>query len=269
MEKLKKNKNDPKTHVNSKHVAKFVCTVCNKSFMTKSLLEEHIKKNHKGESELNCNDCQFQANTRLELKKHLNTKKHKASNSVDESSLGDTFKCKVCKDEFCDWWNLMNHRRDTHPEARRRCRNDLNGVCDFPSDEGPKGCWWSHASKKPSSLQSPKSDVDHKCNVCEKVLDTKFNMMTHKKAEHFESVQICKNFLIGRCEFIKCWFRHGETKNQNMTQEASHEAEPSTEVFQEVSNKTKPPEINQLKEIVLQAMQMIATVNKKLESMTN
>ena len=64
---------------------------------------------------------------------------------INTSQLGDTKECNICRDEFSDWWNLMNHRRDTHPERRRMCRNDLKGICSYESSE----CWWKHRVEAP------------------------------------------------------------------------------------------------------------------------
>ena len=80
----------------------------------------HKRNVHTNIAQLNCDDCQLQAYSGPELKKHLPTKKHKAASGVDESVLGDTLKCKDCAQQFSDWWNLMNHRRDAHPEKKKK-----------------------------------------------------------------------------------------------------------------------------------------------------
>ena len=56
------------------------------------------------------------------LMKDLNMKRHKAANNVNAAMLGETKVCRDCTEEFSDYWNLMNCRRDTHPDKRRRCR---------------------------------------------------------------------------------------------------------------------------------------------------
>ena len=80
-------------------------------FTTEINFERHQNKSHKNRGELNCNECQFQASTGPELRKHLNSLNHKAPTGISIASLGETFKCKDCNDEFSDFWNLMNHRR--------------------------------------------------------------------------------------------------------------------------------------------------------------
>ena len=123
------------------------CTKCGVATKSQRELKSHLdskhpegqkKIPHNSKGELNCDECQFQANAEPELRKHLNTLKHKAAAGIKMSHLADTFRCKDCGDEFSDFWNLMNHRRDTHQEKRRRCRNDVKGECNF-EDVGPNG----------------------------------------------------------------------------------------------------------------------------------
>ena len=42
--------------------------------------------------------------------------------------------------------------------------------------------------------------------------------MSHRKVEHSDSVQTCRNFLKGICEYISCWFKHTETENLNQNE---------------------------------------------------
>ena len=109
-----------------KPTQKYHCEVCNKTFETLHDIKKHTQNTHTAEVQLNCDNCQFQASSGPELRKHMNSKRHKAANGVDVSKLGETIKCKTCSQEFIDWWNLMNHRQDAHPDQRRRCRNNLN-----------------------------------------------------------------------------------------------------------------------------------------------
>ena len=122
------------------HAPNFNCTYCNNKFVRQVDLERHQKKSHRTGSNLNCDDCDFQAHTASELKKHLDTAHHRPARVINTSLLDDKKECNVCKNEFSDWWNLMNHRRDVHPERRRRCRNDINDNCSYEASE----CWWKH-----------------------------------------------------------------------------------------------------------------------------
>ena len=71
-----------KIHMEGKHINGFICTVCQLKFTTKINLNNHQSNTHKTEAELNCNDCEFQANTGLELKK---TPEYKTAQSCNWS----------------------------------------------------------------------------------------------------------------------------------------------------------------------------------------
>ena len=48
----------------------------------------------------NCDDCDFQANTGPELKKHLNLTKHRPNSQLKETDLGNLYKCRNCSKEY-------------------------------------------------------------------------------------------------------------------------------------------------------------------------
>ena len=127
----------------------------------------------------------------------------------------------------------MNHRRDTHPEKRRRCRNDLQGDCAF-SDEGPYGCWWRHAKGHATTINDDQDFVETG-NVSEQMFKTKPEMMLHKKSRHIDTVSICKEFLKGQCDYLaqRCWFRHDKGSHErspNVAHNANeHEQEKTTQ----------------------------------------
>ena len=55
------------------------------------------------------------------------------------------------------------------------------------------------------------------CNFCENMFENKRDLMKHKKEEHTEKVDICWQYLGGKCEFEeeKCWFLH---KDKNISE---------------------------------------------------
>ena len=191
----------------------YTCDLCDDRFTSKNNLENHEVKEHRintqSETQLNCNDCYFQANTGPELKKHLNLKQHKASSGVGKSSLGETLKCRDCGEEFSAWWNLLHHRRDVHPEKRRRCRNDIKNECQYTEDTGPNGCWWKHGQNT-SKSKNFEAKYGQTCNICNEDFRTKSDVMIHKKNKHEEKVPFCKDLKNGSCTFSRCWYRHKE-----------------------------------------------------------
>ena len=96
--------------------------------------------------------------------------------------------------------------------------------------------------------------------------------MIHKKNEHVDSVPVCRDFQNGRCDYPsrRRWYKHVEQDNQSRVAEKSQEEEaPEPQGFWELPNPTKPPEkeVQELKEIMRGAMEMISSVNKKLETL--
>ena len=239
--------------------------MCNKTFLDKEGLTRHQKNSHITRAQLNCNECDFQGNSEPELKKHLNIKSHKGANGVKQAELKECETCNICKEEFNEWWLLMNHRRDVHPERRRKCRNFLKNECNFEDDE----CWWKHqATLSKDQKYSNDLEKEHDCTVCEEMFLTKSQMMIHKKMEHEELVPICNSFKRGKCDFpaTKCWYRHlmEPRKPETLNQKASWD-------FQIVENQAKPPEteLEELKKIVNQAVEMIKVMSKKMETKNN
>ena len=94
--------------------------------------------------------------------------------------------------------------------------------------------------------------------------------MSHKKNNHIDKVPICKDFLNGKCSFSRCWYRHELGTQINSPSKASPEKAPelsSESDFPPVVKHVEPPEIKEMKEIMMQAMNMITLVNKKMETL--
>ena len=106
----------------NRHVKKLEesCNICSKIFQDKNDLTRHKRSAHITRAQLNCNECDIQANSEPELKKHLNLKFHKPAGGVIGSELKDSQTCNICNEECNEWWILMNHRRNVHPERRRK-----------------------------------------------------------------------------------------------------------------------------------------------------
>ena len=163
----------------------------------------------------------------------------------------------------------MHHRRDVHPEKRRRCRNEIKGECQFQTDTGPRGCWWKHGGELMKSSETESAFCD-KCNICEERFRTIRETMIHKKNNHIEKVPLCKEFQKGNCSFPVCWYRHEVDTSQNKTNAAHKKCTPdisSISDFPVIQNNLKPPEIVEMKEILVKAMQMMTSLNLKLDSM--
>ena len=250
--------------IHSKTSTAFRCDICDKNLSTKTNLTSHMRTSHRSSPELNCDDCDFQAHSGRELNNHLNLKHHKKAKGGSED-----FNCNICGENFIDYWNLMNHRRDIHPERRRRCRNNQKGECERSGEE----CWWKHADEGPTyNIGTHNKSVS--CNICDELFTSKGLLMNHKKKEHIESVPVCRDFQKGRCDFPsnRCWYKHVSQEEHVRGLEDPQEKEASEpQGFWNLPETTKPPEgeLLELKEIMKKAMEMILTVNQKLVVITN
>ena len=88
----------------------------------------------------------------------------------------------------------MKHKKLKHREKVAICLNYNANGCPFED----KKCWFLHMQ----------SNEDFKCNICDESFQTKSKFMNHRKNQHREMVQLCKNN--EECVFkSSCWFKHG------------------------------------------------------------
>ena len=93
------------------------------------------EKPKRRELEFNCNDCDFQGTTEIELDKHI-LLKHR----IDGRNMDVKLKCRNCGEQFTAKWDLMNHRKTMHSSTVAVCRNYSVGKCNFSAEI----CWWNH-----------------------------------------------------------------------------------------------------------------------------
>ena len=184
------------------HMKLLVCDSCDEKFVKKTDLDKHIVDKHKKRflgDEWNCNDCPFQGNISSQLMKHLKLTSHQPSSEIKErrALFLDYKQCYTCKMEFDGFWNLMNHRKSSHP-TNKKCRNyPLN--CQFKTE-----CWYVHQDDKSEDkselgVNDAKLMEKFNCNLCEFEFDSKHSLMKHKKDSHIATVQRCEGYASGNC----------------------------------------------------------------------
>ena len=133
-----------------------------------------------------CEECNFEGETERELGWHMG-KNHrwpseKKSEDMDISDISEDRprNCEKCNYAAEDMYDLDAHTWTEHEELS-----------------------YFESGSKPFS-----------CNLCEEVLQTKGDLMKHKKDEHNDKVNTCWKFDAGYCSFgdDKCWFIHDEEK---------------------------------------------------------
>ena len=113
----------------------------------------------KKETEYNCQDCDFQANTSHILRNHI-IRKHTKTGHM---------KCFNCDFQYNNFKDLMTHRKQHHTDKTRICKNYSAGKCQF-SDSA---CWWRHEEQ-----------AREVCKTCNQTFENKHHMMIHRKNAH-------------------------------------------------------------------------------------
>ena len=136
----------------------------------------------------------------------------------------------------------MKHKKYKHNDKVNTCWRFAAGYCSF----GDEKCWFIHDTEKMS---------EYPCNQCEKVFSTQTDIMEHRKKEHKQHVQFCRNENNGICiyGFQKCWFRHENKQAKN-------------------KNETDEKDIKENKEVTQKMFEMMETITQRviqIEAKTN
>ena len=233
-------------HVASQHgpKSKLNCEVCDDEFLYERDLNSHMKTQHDDEKEddvaptaqWNCDDCSFQGGGASELINHLKITGHQPSRAKqDNRKIFKDFKqCYTCEMEFDGYYNLMEHRKITHP-SNKRCKN-FPGSCTF----GNK-CWYLHIEPMDTepSMNNEENISNFNCNMCDFTCKEKTIFMMHKKSSHKEVNKLCDKFQNGQCSRSEadCWFNHLARTSPSTQNEAKKE-----QVFQKASSDPFPPD---------------------------
>ena len=221
-----------------KNLEKIKCEKCDKSFQVKSLLNVHMKNCHEIENEdqlkqFNCDDCPFQGENRIELKKHIQRTKHCPSECIET--------CYTCKKEFLSYWHLMNHRKTEHP-SKKICRYFRMQACDFDAET----CWYRHENN--SSEKEEIVDEDS-CKDCDEKFQIKSDLMKHRKMNHRSKVYGCRDFVQGKCTFQEssCWFLHDKVEEDN---ESLKDIERKKQDFHEAQKNIPPDQMTLMMNLI-------------------
>ena len=267
-------------HIRNKHEMQIndnlQCDICAKVFDTQRDLNEHINTHHSTDKLFLCNDCDFQATSGLILKKHMEQMHHQPSELVQHGEIGPLLKCRDCENEFTCKPDLMDHRRDIHPELRRTCRYKREGNCRYPDAV----CWYSHDKKQDMPATNPEGR--HKCITCENKFSSKSQMMRHRKIEHPEIVPKCKDgdrctFPLDECRFIhdnlscqpvpRVWNRN---QDNSQYEKAYPQNTHNNQNFHKTPEKTKPPDqieilMKEMKNLITEMTQIKDQIQKQIQ----
>ena len=173
------------------------CSECNFEASSDSEFNWHMGKIHGWSHEQSsddldssigirdCRRCEYQAEDKYDLDGHIWTE--------HEEDEDGKITCKFCDQIFANVANLMKHKKVKHREKVAFCQHFNAGGCPFNDIK----CWFLHI----------RNNETFECNICNETFKSKTNFMHHRKLEHSEMVQICKNNEY--CVFKRsCWFKH-------------------------------------------------------------
>lgn len=158
-----------KNHLKLHEPKSFQCNICGKQFPREDNMLGHKKRIHDMERNEKCDQCDYSAFKKYELKKHQ-VKVH----TVQERS----FKCGHCEQDFTCANNLKRHKFNVHEKWKHHKCDHCEALFRSP------GRLKEHIDAKhiPSTLKTK----DIKCDICHKKFDKKDNLRTHKYFIHEE-----------------------------------------------------------------------------------
>ena len=249
-------KSSLENHIKKHGLTEHFCDLCNRTFETKTSLDYHIRTAHREKKEkettqYNCDDCPFQGESGLQLKKHVHITGHIPAKYEEV--------CYTCKNVFESYWHLMNHRKNEHPSIKN-CRYFLKDMCSFDAVD----CWYKHEKKSEANSNIEEHSFD--CRECDYKTKSRSELMRHIKTEHKKSVPVCRDYIQGHCDLSEsyCWFTH-TVHNNKATQE--EESSPDDSVFHEAQKKTRPDPIYSLIEMVQKLTLQVEKLEKRTQNL--
>ena len=199
------------------------CGICGSEFVSNNEFRSHIKVKHT--LNFNCDICDFQGSSKIILTKHTNLK-HRTKDNQEAGTL----RCTECEQQFSSKWSLNNHNRDRQGKIKL-CRHFQQGKCRFTD----KDCWDKHEKESSEKFQ---------CSTCGITFKSKNVVMLHRKKEHPEKVQNCRNQ--ENCTQTTCWYKHETSKVPEINHSEDdewvlNELDNENMDFQEAPMPPKPP----------------------------
>ena len=195
---------------------KIQCNVCIYVATCEDELKWHMGEEHDVptdmffDSDFPCDICGKCCRSGSDLINHL--KKHEETfNPSYQKSEHGKFEpcCNFCENIFDTTNALMIHKKKYHSEKVKECWNLVQGECVF----GDERCWFIHSDKNSATFEIQ----EFKCKTCGKVENDVNNFLLHKRNEHEETVQQCRNG--ESCTYKQnCWFLHKKQLNKETDQ---------------------------------------------------
>ena len=141
---------------------------------------DSIRKTSSVNRDYKCKVCDFIGSSETHLSRHINVQHHQKENGNKEKE--DEFNCAEC---------------------------DYQGYTEIQLRK--------HISLKHMVKDKPYEGAI-KCRICEERFHEKWDLMKHRKTNHFEAVAPCRKFANSECGFtdVSCWWKHTDMETENM-----------------------------------------------------
>nr|AEW22980.1 Kruppel-like protein 1 [Rhodnius prolixus] len=144
------------------------CTPCNKTFMSRSAHQVHMKTHKEGEDPYQCNCCGKTFAVPARLTRHYRT--HTGEKP---------YQCEYCHKSFSVKENLSVHRRIHTKERPYKCE-----ICERA---------FEHSGKLHRHMRIHTGERPHKCAVCSKTFIQSGQLVIHMRTHTGEKPYVCKD----------------------------------------------------------------------------
>ena len=197
-------------HIEIKHSKQlqFICGSCEFKGKSDDQIKEHIRSEHPNDTKYECYKCEYQGGDESDLKNHLTS-----THDTDEEH-----NCSKCCFQGTSSNELKKHIIIKHMINCTECEFYCDNKRNFETHK-----LLIHANKNPI-----------RCRICGETLQSKADLMNHRKTEHIETVAICKNIIKdGYCTFSNqgCWWNHQKQPENEIRIEGSLKCYTCNETF--------------------------------------
>merc|ERR1719319_678998 len=268
-------------HMRIKHVnedkEEYSCENCPFKTDCSQLLSNHMAVKHiPGKEEMKCALCQKQFTVKIIYDTHLQIGHMQTDvddpEEEEEATEEASIKCRgtpgqKCNEKFKTMDDLMKHRKMVHPSTQV-CKN-------FPGCKWGNECIHVHPGEMDLDIPSQVEGPMIACRLCSSKFTNKHNLMMHRKSEHIDRVNKCRDFESSTCTRTLCWYKHGAAQKVHPQQQqgaaSAAPPPPPAQDFHQAWPNLKPPEsvTRETNQMMHQMMQMQAQMQKQITHHTS
>ncbi|XP_077299899.1 uncharacterized protein LOC143920806 [Arctopsyche grandis] len=189
------NRHEQSMHAEMAKMKEYRCKFCNKGFIHKKVMQNHVDKHIT--NSVHCEYCDTVFLDRKLLKSHI-ASEHTATTPqvvakkpiVVENIAVFKFKCKHCSKSYTTLKALSDHQADDHNKIKKkhqceRCKDCFRNASELSSHRRLhcRGGQYPVVVKTKSVVKE--TVIVHKCDVCSQIFRSKEMMLRHKAKHPF------------------------------------------------------------------------------------